>query len=45
MKRNWFRDAFCALFLTLALWNLAQHILNLNGDHWQQAALAVNPEK
>jgi hypothetical protein len=45
MKRNWIRDAFCALFLTLALWNLAQHILNLNGDRWQQAAQTVIREK
>jgi hypothetical protein len=45
MKLNWFRDGFCTLFLMVALWNLAHHVLNLNADAWQQAALTVSLEK
>jgi hypothetical protein len=42
MKGKWLRDAFCTLFLMAALWNLIHHIFNLNGDGWQQTALAIN---
>jgi hypothetical protein len=45
LKLNWFRDAFCTLFLMVALWNLAHHIFNLNADGWQEAALTVSLDK
>jgi hypothetical protein len=44
-KGKWLGDTFCMLFLTVVLWNLAHHIFNLNGDGWQQTALAVNLEQ
>ena len=45
MKLNWLKDAFCTLFLMVALWNLAHHIFNLNAGGWQEAALTVNRDK
>lgn len=45
IKGKWLRDSFCTLFLMVVLWNLAHHIFNLNGDGWQQTALAVNLEE
>jgi hypothetical protein len=44
MKGNRLRDAFCTLFLMVALWNLANRIFNLNGDGWQQMAVTVHLE-
>jgi hypothetical protein len=45
MKGNRLRDAFCTLFLMVALWNLTRHIFNLNADGWHEAALTVNLEE
>jgi len=45
MKLDSLKDAFCTLFLMVALWNLAHHIFNLNAEGWQEAVLTVNLEK
>jgi len=44
MKGNSLRDAFCTLFLMVALWNLTPYTFNVNGEGWQQMALTVNLE-